>query len=50
MVKTEGLATLKILFHCNVTEGEKQVLATLQKCTIFNNTSGRNFAEQMAPK
>lgn len=50
MVKTEGPATLKILFHLNVTEGKKEVLAALQKYTIFNNTSGRNFAEKMAPK
>lgn len=50
MVKTKDLTTLKILFHCNVTEGEKQVLATLQRYTIFNNTSGRNFADKMAPK
>lgn len=50
MAKTEGLATVKILFHHNETEGEKRRLAVLQRYTIFNNTSGGHFAEKMAPK
>lgn len=31
MAKIDGLATLNIFFHHNVTEGEKQALAALQR-------------------
>lgn len=33
MAKTEGLATLKLFFHHNVTEGQKQALDKLSSTT-----------------